>query len=153
MFIRRSCLILALPALLVGTGHAGMKSDSQVKAAIEASKPDAEGKQVITITLDVNKGWYIYANPIDNKDFLPNQTNLRVLAGKKEVEAKFDFPPGVTKTVGKESYKVWKDKITIKAHVVRPADVKEMEIHVRLSSCSEAEMICLIPATVRLKVP
>lgn len=162
MLFRRSCSILALSAalgvfLLSGLSEAGglKRSDSEVKITAEATKPDEAGKQVITLTLNVNKDWYIYANPIMNKTFEPNQTAVRVTAGKKEVDAKLEFPAGITKKTGDESYSIWKGKVTIRAHVTRPADVTgPLDVSVRISACKDGEGgICLLQATVKLTVP
>ena len=43
---------------------APLKSDSVVKATAAAAKPDADGKQTVTLTLAIDKGWHLYANPV-----------------------------------------------------------------------------------------
>lgn len=138
--------------LAAGTDAGGLKkSDSQVKASADASKVDA-GKQTITITLAVEDGWYIYANPVNNKEFDDNKTVVRVLAGKKELDAKITYPAGKMKSLGDINYSVYTGKVQIRADVERPTDVKELNVQVRLSACNE-KGLCLLPATVKLMVP
>jgi DsbC/DsbD-like thiol-disulfide interchange protein len=133
---------------------AGLKrSDSEVKMAAEASKPDAGGKQTVTLTINVNPGWYIYANPVKNKDFEANQTVVKVLAGKKDLNAVVAYPEGKLKSTGDISYAVYQGKVVIKAAVQRPAgDTEPLTVDVRINTCNE-KGICLLPATVKLKVP
>ena len=59
---------------------APLKSDSVVKATAAAEKPDANGKQVITLTLAIDKGWHIYANPVGAEDFASVQTTVKAKA-------------------------------------------------------------------------
>src|SRR5438105_9882874 len=73
------------------------KSDSKVKASASASKVE-NGKQTVTITLDIEKGWHLYANPVNhNNDFLEaNQTTVKVGA-KDKVQFKVKYPAGEQK--------------------------------------------------------
>jgi len=61
----------------------GIKSDSKVKAKAVVGKAGADGKQTLTITLEIEKGWYIYANPVGDEDFEPNKTRVTVKAKDK----------------------------------------------------------------------
>src|SRR6266478_3541233 len=97
---RRICFsggILAAAWLIyaVMPAHAGGKgSDSEVKVSAAAAKPDAAGKQIVTVTLLHNKGWHTYANPVGNDDFDNNKTLITVFAKGKPVDAKVEYPPG-----------------------------------------------------------
>src|SRR5262249_33401290 len=46
------------------------RSDSVVKvtAKAEPEKPGADGKQVVIVTLIIDKGWHLYANPVGPED-------------------------------------------------------------------------------------
>jgi uncharacterized protein len=130
----------------------GKKSDSVVKVAADADKPDAEGNQVITLTLQVDKGWHIYANPIDNKDLLNAQTVVTVKGAKAPKDVKIAYPAGkLEKDTILGDYKVYEDKVIIKAHVQRdPGDAGPLEVGVAFQSCNDKQ--CLLPATVKLTV-
>ena len=77
-----------------GPLHAGKGSSGVVKATAMATKIDAAGKQTVTITLAVDKGWHIYANPVNNKDFVSVQTVVTVNARTKPARLKIQYPQG-----------------------------------------------------------
>lgn len=151
-WIAAASLLAAFVFATVSTEAGLKKSDAEVKASAEASKTDASGKQTITITLNVNPGWYIYANPVDNEDFASNKTVVTVYADKKPVEAKIEYPKGKAKKTGDFMYSIYDGKVTILAHVTRPADAKSLDLAIRVSTCNE-KGICLLPGTIKLNVP
>jgi len=131
--------------------QAGLKkSDSVVKVTAAATKPDGAGKQVVTVTFVVDKGWHIYANPVGNADLAETRTVVEVkAAGKPQV--KVTYPSGKTiqdTVVG--NYRVYEGKVNIKATVQRSnGDTSPLEVSVRFNACNDKG--CLPPAT--LKVP
>ena len=129
----------------------GKKSDSVVKVKASASKPDADGKQVVTITLTMEKGWHTYANPVGHDDLAEAATTVAILVDGKKIDAKVNYPNGVIikdKVIG--NYKVYEDTVTIKAVVTRDKDSKEpVEAEIKLQSCNDSK--CLLPATVKIK--
>jgi hypothetical protein len=144
-------------AFLVPTSDAaaqGKKSDSVVKVEAAADKP-VDGKQVVTITLTVDKPYHLYANPIGNDDDLfKNLSTVVTIDGKtKPEDVKVEYPAGVLikdKTLGE--YKVWENKVVIKATVQRAkGDTGPLEVTVKLQACDEKT--CLLPATVKREVP
>lgn len=151
----RNLLLVALSGLLlfVGTSQAQpKKSDSEVKITATADKPDADGKQLVTVTLVVNKGWHAYANPVGNKDLEENQTTVTIAAGGKKLDATLDFPQGKLVTdalLG--NYRVYEDKVTIKAKIQRGKETGPLEVSVKVQVCSDKT--CLLPATVKVTVP
>ncbi len=49
------------------------KAEFPVKMTVHASKPDADGKQQIVVTLTIEKGrygYYLHANPTGNSDLV-----------------------------------------------------------------------------------
>jgi len=131
----------------------GKKSDSEVKVSAKAAKPDASGKQVITVTLVHNKGWHSYANPVGNEDLGASQTVITVAGAVKPVSVKVDYPAGKVvkdKVVG--DYKVYEDKTEIPVTVQRAqGDTGPLEVSIRFMACHE-KGVCLLPATVKQKV-
>ncbi|MFO0926312.1 MAG: protein-disulfide reductase DsbD N-terminal domain-containing protein [Gemmataceae bacterium] len=151
MHIRQGLSLLALAAAalfaVVSPASAqGKKSNDVVKATAVAAKA-ADGKHVVTVTLDVDPKYYIYANPVGNADFEPNQTVVQVTGGKVERVA---YPAGEVvkdKIVG--DFRIYKGKVTIQATVDRGA--APLEVAVKLQACSKSA--CLLPGTVKLSVP
>jgi hypothetical protein len=146
---------LALVALTaVGPALAqGTKSDSVVKATAKADKVGDDGKQALTITLEVDKEYHVYANPVGNEDFDSNKTTVTVTGKAKPESVKVEYPDGepVKDTVVGD-YKVYKGKVTIKATVQRAkGDTGELEVAIKLQACSKSK--CLLPATIKLSVP
>jgi DsbC/DsbD-like thiol-disulfide interchange protein len=155
---------IAIPGAIVGTvllvytvlpAHAGgKKSDSEVKVTASLAKPDGRGNQILTVTLEHNKGWHTYANPVGNIDFDSNKTVLTLNANGKPVEAKIEYPTGkVTKDKIVGDYNVYENKVQIRAAIQRSqGDTSPLEVNVRIIACHE-KGVCLLPATVKVKVP
>lgn len=145
-------LTAALATLLLVTPAAPAQKSSGdvVKASVAVEKPDASGKQVVTITLDVDSRYHIYANPVGLEDLASNQT---VVTGGKGAAGgvKVEYPAGELKKdkiVG--DYRIYKGKVTIKAAVQR-AGADPVELTVKVQACSDKA--CLAPATIKLAVP
>jgi DsbC/DsbD-like thiol-disulfide interchange protein len=157
MALRRIPLLAALAAALVLTTTVsvrgqGKKSDAVVKAKATADKP-GDGKQVVTVTLEIDPKYHIYANPVGNADHEASQTVVSVTGKSKLESVKVDYPAG---TVVKDSvvgdYKVYTGKVTIKATVQRAkGDSSALEVAVKLQACSKTS--CLLPATIKVAVP
>src|SRR6266446_5939304 len=133
-------------------GQGANKSAAKVKATATADKPAADGKQVVTITLTVDKGWHAYANPVGLQDLADAQTSVTVTGKGKPEVIKIDYPQGKLvkdKVVG--DYKVYEDKVEITATVRRAkGDTTPLDVAVKLQVCNEKT--CLPPATVKLSV-
>ena len=150
-------LAVALVALLASNTQLvcaqAKKSDSVVKAEARADKPDADGKQTVTITLVPESGWHVYANPVGHVDLEDAQTVVKITGKGKPEVVKIEYPAGKVekdKIVGE--YKVYQDKTEIKA-VVRRAkgDTEKLEISVFLQACDTKR--CLASDTVKVSVP
>ena len=118
--------------LLTGNSSAGgksEKSDSKVKATATATKLGADGKQTVTITLDVEKDWYIYADPVNSDEYEVNRTKV-LFKAKEKVAATVIYPAGKTKM----KYNIYQGKVVIPCQVncARPA------IRVRWKSTSRS---------------
>jgi DsbC/DsbD-like thiol-disulfide interchange protein len=128
------------------------KSDSVVKIETAADKPDADGKQIVTLKLTMEKGWHLYANPVP-KDFPGIPVEVKFAGKTKPVSFKVDYPDGKDvkdATIG--DYKVYEDKAEIKVTVQRAKDdTGPMELSVKLQACTDKK--CLLPATVKVSVP
>jgi DsbC/DsbD-like thiol-disulfide interchange protein len=147
---RIATLALAFAAL-TGAAHAQLKkSDTVVKAEAKADKIAADGSQVVTVTLTIDKDWHLYANPVGNEDLMDNQVTVSVSSKNKLQDVKVEYPAGTLvkdKTVG--DYKTYEGTVTIKATVRRAkGDTEPLDVSVKMQACSKAQ--CLLPATVSL---
>jgi DsbC/DsbD-like thiol-disulfide interchange protein len=155
---RASVALLLLAGALLTLGPAlggGKKSDSEVKVTAAATKPDASGKQVVTVNLDINKGWYCYANPVGQELLESAQTKVTVVSTKGKLQdVKISYPKGKLKkdaTVG--DYSIYEGHVAIQANVQRAAgDTAPLELTVHLNTCN-LKGFCLPPAMVKLLVP
>jgi DsbC/DsbD-like thiol-disulfide interchange protein len=137
-------------ALTAGRAAAPLKSDSVVKATAVAGKPDADGKQTVTLTLAIDKGWHLYANPVGQEDLASVQTTVKVKAKDALENVKVDYPAGkkIKDTVIGD-YVVYEDAATIKISVNRAkGDDSPLELTVKLQACSDST--CLQPGEVKL---
>src|SRR5262245_46671716 len=103
LFLAAGTLALLLNRQIQAQG----KSDDEVKVAVAASKLDDAGKQVVTLTFTINKGWHIYANPVDNEDLAAAATLVKLVSKNKPQEFKINYPAGKEakdKTLGKYRY-------------------------------------------------
>jgi DsbC/DsbD-like thiol-disulfide interchange protein len=144
---------LFVGAMVVQAGATqGKKDESQVKFSASATKPDKDGRQKVTITMDINSGFYAYANPVNNEDLEPAQTVVKIAGAKKLEEVKVDYPPGKKKMTGDLSYLTYEGKVEITATVKRAAgDTEPLDVTVRFSVCN-VKGFCLPPEQVKLQV-
>lgn len=147
-------LVLAIPLLGWNAPVSGQKkSDAVVKVTATADKPDADGKQTVSILLTHESGWHSYANPVGLEDLAAAQTTVAITGKNKLDDVKVDYPPGKLikdKIVG--DYKVFEDKVTIKATVKRAkGDTGPLDVTVKFQACNDKQ--CLQSATVKLTVP
>jgi uncharacterized protein YyaL (SSP411 family) len=133
----------------------GRKSDAVVKVSARAvpEKPDADGRQAVTVTLTMDPGWHVYANPPGSEELASVQTTVSISGKAKPQEVKIAYPEGepINDTVlGK--YRVYEGSIDIKASVRRgPGDDGPLEVRVKFQACNDKQ--CLLPATVKVTVP
>ena len=130
--------------------RAGLKkSDSVVKVTAKADKPDADGKQTVTVTLDIENGWHTYANPVGVKDFPGIETAVTITAKQKPESVTVKYPQG--KFDAEVKGNVYEGKAVIMAVVKRAkGDTGPLQVNVKIQACNEKT--CLLPATVKLTV-
>jgi thiol:disulfide interchange protein len=131
----------------------GKKSDSVVKVTASADKPDADGKQVITISLAMDPDWHVYANPVGNEMSVDSQTTVEVKSATPPDVLKIEYPQGkLVKDDKFGDYKIYEEKAAIKVLVRRKGN-SPLELAVKFQSCNDKKKQCLQPATVKLNVP
>lgn len=150
------CVIGMLAAIVLGDSATALaqarKSDSVVKVDATTDKPDADGKQTVTITLDIENGWHVYANPVENEDLTNAQTVVSISAKSKLENVKVEYPGGKLQKDRDEKYKIYEGKVAIKAQVKRAkGDNGPLEITITLQACNDKT--CLLPATIKKELP
>lgn len=157
--VKASTLVTVLSGLMfanhfevlsVARAAQGKKSDSVVKASVTAAKPDADGKQVLTVTLNIEGKWHLYANPTP-PCFPGIATEITVDGKFNPDDVKVDYPAGkqINDTVvGK--YNVYEGMAEIKVTVKRKkGDTSPMELSIKVQACDDKT--CLLPAMIKLK--
>lgn len=142
---------LALTVFLAGLAPAAPpKSDSVVKATVAAGKVGPDGKQTVTLTLAIDKGWHLYANPVGNDDLKSVQTVVKAAAKGQLGDVKVNYPAGKkVKDSVLGDYVIYEDKAVIPVLVSRAAgDDSPVELTVKLQACNESE--CLLPAEIKV---
>jgi uncharacterized protein YyaL (SSP411 family) len=134
----------------VGGAGKGKRSDDKVKASVKV-EPVAGNTRTLNLTLEIEKGWHIYANPIGNEMLAGNETTVTILAGGKAVPAKLNFPKGkIERDPMLGDYGIYSGTITITAEVMVGGP---LEVRIRVNACRDGEGgVCLPPGTVTLKV-
>ncbi len=155
-FVRAAALALLLAALAVGPAAAqgARKSSQVVKAEAKADKPAADGTQTVTVTLTIDKGWHLYANPVGFEDLESNQTTVTFGGKSKPQVVKVDYPAGkaVKDKALMAEYKTYEDKAAIKATVRRAkGDDGPLEVVVKVAACNDRT--CLPADTIKISVP
>ena len=108
-------------AVIVPTHWPAKNPSPRSRRPPAASKLDADGKQTVTITLEIDQPWYIYANPMKaNTDIFDGNETIVAFKTKDKVKASVKYPAGTQKKDGKYAYDIYqKGKIVIQAEVQR----------------------------------
>jgi len=143
---------LALLGLVLSLTLPAQAADSSevVKIAAKADKIAADGTQVVTIIIDIDKGWHLYANPV-GQDFLKTvQTAVTPSPSQKLEIVKVEYPKGeVKKDTDTGDYNIYEGKVTIKATVKREKDATDpVELVVKIQACSDKN--CNLPSKVKV---
>src|SRR4051812_16098503 len=110
---------LLVPALAGPAAAQAKKSESVVRAKVAPSKPDADGKQVVTITLTMDKNWHTYANSVP-ADFPGLPTTVTIDGKTKPEDVKVDYPKGkLVKDNFVGDHYVYDDAVDIKVTIQR----------------------------------
>jgi thiol:disulfide interchange protein len=147
---RIRCRFVALLTLVLGVagtatfGAAPQKSEDNVKFTVKADK------DIVMLTVEIAKGWHLYANPVANPDLLSSQTVVTFTSGGKPITAKVEYPEGkLVKDAVVGDYKVYEGTITIKA-TLEGAGAGPVEATVAVQTCNDTS--CLLPSKVKVPV-
>lgn len=128
------------------------KSEDVVKVQTKVDKPNAQGLQIVTISMKIEKPWHLYANPVGVEELAATQTVITITgAGASEV-VKIEYPKGKLvqdATIG--DYFIYEGDANIKATIMRPVGSKKpVEAIIKLQACSDST--CLPPGTLKVKI-
>jgi hypothetical protein len=132
-------------------------SASVVKAAAAATPVGPDGKQTVTITLEMPQHWHIHANPVRHPDLEDARTKITFAATQKVV-AQVKYPGGKLYVDGKDELYVYDGRTMIQAQVQRSVgDKSPLQITIDVNACKEkvdgADGCCLLPGKIKLTVP
>jgi hypothetical protein len=148
-----NALAMMLESAESGKPAAAEAKDEQVKLSATLAPAD-DAKQVVTVTLDIAKGWHAYANPASNDMLIP--TSVQLAAKEKLEDVKVEYPKGKElKEPGTEPIRVYEGKVEIKVSFRRSTvngklDDSPIEAAVRYQVCDDKR--CLTPKTVKVPV-
>jgi hypothetical protein len=111
----------------------------KVKVTATATRPDADGNQAVTITLQIEKGSSIYANPVNhNNEFLDaNKLSVKIVA-KEQIHYALKYPLGKTRRDGMDKYDIYENTVIIQAQVTRAKnDVSPLQVRIRFLGYSD----------------
>ncbi len=134
----------------------GISGENALRAAPKSSQDNVKftvkaDKQVVTLTLEIAKGWHAYANPVGNADLLTAQTVVTFIDGDgKPVAARIEYPdPIVVKDNIVGDYNIYEGTVTIKATLATPI-AGPLEAVVGFQTVTSTHVV--LPSRVKLKV-
>jgi DsbC/DsbD-like thiol-disulfide interchange protein len=122
-----------------------------VKVEAKGGPIDDMGNQIVTVTITIEKGWHIYANPVGNSELEGSDTVVKVTGKGLKSVVKTNYPKGKEEKSAIGKYKSYENKVAITVTVERAKNDEPLEVSVRYQACDEHN--CLLPKTVKLKVP
>ena len=114
----------------------------------------------MTITLEIEKGWSVFANPIENERFVSWQTVVSLKPTMKPTSLKIEYPRGKVYTdplAPETNCRYYDGEIEIKAFLQRsPGDKGPIEVEVVFVARGETapgQTTFLFPRQLKVKVP
>jgi hypothetical protein len=143
-------LVLAVAA---SAGAQGLKVPDGIKVSAKADKVGPDGKQVVTVTLAMDKKWWTFANPVGLEDLSYHQTIVTVKGRDKLRSVRVDYPVGeLVKNEIVGDYRIYRGKVVIRAHVRRAeGDTGPLEVTAVFNP--RTNTLCMPPVRVKLSVP
>jgi DsbC/DsbD-like thiol-disulfide interchange protein len=145
------CSLIAVTANVAAQRHS---PDRYLKVAATGTKLDGDGKQTVTITMAIKKGYSVYANPVKNELFGPVETVVSVSSKVNLAGLEVQYPPGNMyrdKFIPELSLMIYEGDVSISAQVRRaPGDTGPLVVEVRFTVRAE---VCLPPMSVKITIP
>ncbi|GIW82718.1 MAG: hypothetical protein KatS3mg105_4525 [Gemmatales bacterium] len=142
-------LVLLVGAVAVGLVEARKRSQDVVRVNAVFEPAAADGWRRLLVTLRIQPGWHIYANPVGPTELHDVQTEISP-ATADTIFLRVDYPRGkVQQSEFLGSYRIYEGTVTIPVLVRhKGGSTGPAGIVVRFQACSDRT--CLPPARVRL---
>ncbi len=130
-------------------GKKPKKRKHPVKISVTGGKISKDGIQEIKVTIQSDKGWHVYANPVGNPDLAAAETKVTITGKGKAKVLKVNYPKGklvFDDVVG--NYNTYEGKVNITASVQR--DRQPLTVTVFYQACSKNT--CLLPKKVSQEI-
>ena len=152
---RSSCSapFLAVACLLVCVSESpAAPPPSHVKATATADKDAPPGKRIITLTLDIDNGWIVFANPVGPPDLRFARTLVTVKSKPGIKDVRVSYPRGrLVKDALLGDYRIYEGRVTIRITADVKDPTKPIELLLKCHPFSEA--MGALPQRIRLRVP
>ena len=131
----------------------GADSSKVVKVEIAKAPSTTAEEKFVVITLSVEPGYHLYANPVVNPDLASVQTSVGIKFEGKSIPAKVEYPEGkLVKDEVVGDYSTYEGTVKIKLRVAVPRNqTGPLEVVVKYQACSKKS--CLSPAVATLQLP
>ena len=129
------------------------RSSDFVRATIKSYDLDLQGNIRFEVALKIKKDWYMYANPVGNKNLNSLSTTLQIIS-KSKSKFNIEYPSGSKKIEGDSSYYIYQqDESIFVTGRVTSNELLKIEVVLRFYLCNERTTVCLPESTVRLQIP
>ncbi|NDE00086.1 hypothetical protein EB008_07360, partial [bacterium] len=88
------CALLISFQISIDANAQGSDSSKVVKVEINKEPSTTAEEKFVVITLSVEPGYHLYANPVVNPDLASVQTSVSIKAEGKSIPAKVEYPAG-----------------------------------------------------------
>jgi thiol:disulfide interchange protein len=131
----------------------GADSSKVVKVEIAKDPATTAEEKLVVITLSVEPGYHLYANPVVNPDLTSVQTSIGIKSEGKSIPTKVEYPAGkLVKDDVVGDYSTYEGTVKIKLRVAVPRNqTSPLEVVVKYQACSKKS--CLAPAVATLQLP
>lgn len=131
----------------------GADSSKVVKVEIAKDPATTAEEKFVVITLSVEPGYHLYANPVVNPDLTSVQTSIGIKSEGKSIPTKVEYPAGkLVKDDVVGDYSTYEGTVKIKLRVAVPRNqTSPLEVVVKYQACSKKS--CLAPAVATLQLP
>jgi DsbC/DsbD-like thiol-disulfide interchange protein len=149
-FVGSVCLATAI---MVQPLSAAKRSDEVVKVRATADPTSPQGLRRVIISLAVERGWHIYANPAGPEELRDAQTSIALIGPSSMRIESVGYPQGIEKRneiVG--TYRVYQGEVSIPV-TLRPTSESDdvPRLVVRFQACSDRA--CLPLAEMQVPLP
>lgn len=141
-----AALASAAPKEIAKANSSGLPNSADHVHAVAYLVPTSAGAD-ITVTIDIDSGFHINANPASDPNLIPTEFLLT-----DHPELKIDYPPGrlFKAPFAPQGIAVYEGRITLSGHLPQMPTPSPFAASLRIQACNDR--VCLAPATVMVNV-